>query len=185
MGLEDVKHDIIANAEQEAKKIVTKAKELVKKEFESAHQIVDSFEIDVQESLQKELATLEKRSAAHMQLTAKKIFLQKRRELLDTVVQETKQVIAALSVQEKKKIYRALFSKAKKQCTIGRIFCTKQDAVIVKRFFPHIKYTEMIGGIIVENNEGTLRIDYSFDSLLHNVQEKKLQNIANLLFSNK
>lgn len=185
MGLEDVKQDIIANAEQEAKKIVSMAKELVKKEFESAHQLIDSFETDVQDSLQKELDALEKRSAAHMQLTAKKIFLQKRRELLDAVLIETKQVIAALPVQEKKKIYKTLFSKAKKECTIGRIFCAKQDGAIVKGFFPNIKYTEMIGGIIVENNEGTLRIDYSFDSLLHNIQEKKLQNLANILFSNK
>lgn len=185
MGLEQVKQEILVHAEQEAKKILTAAKEQAKKEFEAAHQTIDAFETAVQDSLQKELETLEKRYAASMQLAAKKIFLQKRRALLDAVFQRAAEALVALPFAEKKKLYTTLFLEAKKQFTPGTIFCARQDMVLVKTIFPSVQERMILGGIIAANKDGTLLLDYSFDSVLSTLQEKKLHEVARLLFGGK
>ena len=40
----------------------------------------------------------------------------------------------------------------------------------------------MIGGIIAENGEKTIRVNYSFETLLESVKEAELQNISKILF---
>lgn len=182
MGLEHVKHEILTHAEQEAKKVVAAAKEQAKMDFETAHQTVDAFETEIQATLQKELDALERQYAAGMQLTAKKILLQKRREVLDAVFQQAAAALIALSNAEKKKLYSILFSQAKKQCTAGIVFCAKQDVSLVKTLCPSVQSIDIIGGIIVESKDSTVRFDYSFDSVLVELQEKKLQEVAQLLF---
>ncbi len=182
MGLEHVKHEIIEHAEREATKIVTHAKEQAKKDMEHAHTVVDAFETDMQAQLQKELEQLEKKYHASMKLFFKKILLQKRKEILQNIFQELQTTLSELPKSEKSKILAGLFAKAKKQCTVGKIYCAKQDIAIVRTLSSAVFEKPLIGGIIVENKNGEFLIDYSFDSMLSQFQEQKLQEVTAQLF---
>ena len=41
---------------------------------------------------------------------------------------------------------------------------------------------DIVGGIIAENQDETVRVDYSFDSMLQNMEENELQSINKILF---
>ena len=40
----------------------------------------------------------------------------------------------------------------------------------------------MLGGLIAENKEKTIRVDYRFETMLESIKEKELQGINKLLF---
>ena len=40
----------------------------------------------------------------------------------------------------------------------------------------------MTGGLIAENKDGTVRVDYSFDTMLQTIKENELQSINKVLF---
>lgn len=182
MALEHVKQEIIEHAEAEARKILADAKEQAKKDMDAAHRTLDAFDTELQESLQKELDALEKKYYASMKLASKKVLLLKQKELLDALFQELREHLAQLSKAEKTKIFASLFTAAKKQASIGKIYCAKQDVPLVKTLFSIAEAKEMVGGIIVENKDKTLLLDYSFDSIVASLQENKLQEVTALLF---
>ncbi|MEK6921897.1 MAG: V-type ATP synthase subunit E family protein [Nanoarchaeota archaeon] len=182
MALEQVKQEIIEHAEAEARKILANAKEHAKKEMDAAHSTLDVFDTELQESLQKELDALEKKYYASMKLASKKVLLQKQKELVDALFQELREHLAQLPKAEKTKIFASLFDAAKKQVSIGKIYCAKQDVPLVKTLFSTVEAKEIIGGIIVESKDRTLLFDYSFDSIVAALQENKLQEVTALLF---
>ncbi|MBI5073169.1 hypothetical protein HZA99_05090 [Candidatus Woesearchaeota archaeon] len=182
MSLEHVKKELKDHAEQEAHKLVAQAKELAKKEMDYAHEGVDAFETEIQAALQKELEVLERRYEAGMKLAAKKVLLEKRKQLLEETFAEAKETIRNLPKAEKTKMLSMLFDRAKKECTVGKVYCAKQDTAIVKTFASQVAEEAMLGGIIVENKEGTMRVDESFDAMMKDIQEKKLQKVAEILF---
>ncbi len=182
MGLDHVKKEIIDHAEEEARHIVGAAKEQAKKDIDAAHGIVDAFEAEVDATLKKELDALDKRYYASMQLLSKKILLQKKKELLEELFQEFSNDLVKMPKAERAKILRMLVDRAKKQCALGKIYCSQQDVSIVRGFFSAVQQKPLIGGIIAESKDGNYRFDYSFDTLLTNLQEKKLQEVYSLLF---
>ena len=182
MALEHVKQEIIENAEAEARKILADAKDHAKKEMDAAHRTLDAFDTELQESLQKELDGLEKKYYASMKLASKKVLLQKQKELVDALFQELREHLAQLPKTEKTKILASLYDASKKQVSIGKIYCAKQDVPLVKTLFSTVEAKEMVGGIIVENKDRTLLLDYSFDSIVALLQENKLQEVTALLF---
>ena len=184
MGLDHVKKEIIDHAEEEAHYIVGAAKEQVKKDTDASHGIADAFEAEVDAALKKELDALDKRYYASMQLLSKKVLLQKKKELLEELFQEFSASLAKMPKAEKTKILQTLVDRAKKQCAIGKIYCAAQDVSIVKGFFPAVEQKPLVGGIVAESKDGNYRFDYSFDTMLNQLQERKLQEVYALLFSN-
>lgn len=73
-----------------------------------------------------------------------------------------------------------LLEKAKNDIEVAKVYCNKNDASMVKGF--KAESAGIIGGIIAENNDGTVRVDYSFDALLQAIKENELQNINQILF---
>lgn len=182
MSLEHVKAEMKDYAEQQAHKFIANAKDLAKKEMEKSHELVDAFEEETQAVLQKELEMLEKKYEASMKLTAKKVLLEKRKQVIEETFTEIKQIIQNFPKAEKTKLLTMLFDRAKKECAVGKVYCAKQDVPIVRTFANQIVEEVMLGGIVVENKEGTMRLDESFDAMIHDLQEKKLQEIAAILF---
>lgn len=182
MSLEHVKQEIKDHAEEEARKIVAEAKERAKKEMESAHAAVDNFETETQATLQKELELMDRRYEAAMKLAAKKVSLEKRKQLLDETYEEAKEAIKNLQKAEKIKLLSMLFDRAKKQGSVGKVYGAKQDLPLIKALNQQVAEEAILGGLVVENKEGTIRIDYSFDAIIKELQEKKLQNVAEILF---
>ncbi len=183
MGLEQVKHEIIGHADAEVKRLLAEAKAQVKQELEGAHTCVDLFEAELHAGEEKESAALEKKYAASMKMQAKKILFQKRKEVLIALFAALRVELSKLPHTKRQKIMSILFQRAKDQCPVGTVYCAKQDFFFAKKLWNQSVATTILGGIIVENPSGTLRIDYSFDTLLQDIEEKKLQEVAKLLFS--
>ena len=69
---------------------------------------------------------------------------------------------------------------AKNDIEVAKIYCNKKDLKVLKDF--KAEAADITGGLIAENKEGTVRVDYSFDTMLQNIKENELQSINKVLF---
>jgi V/A-type H+/Na+-transporting ATPase subunit E len=182
MGLEQVKQEILDHAEEEAKRIVVDAKAHAKKDLAAAHDVVGAFEAEIEAQRIKELEALERKHIAAMKMHAKRILFEKRKEVLADVFAQLRQKVAKMPVAQRRLLLVKLFQHAKKQCTVGTVYCAKSDVSLVKKFAKNVQSTNIFGGIIAETKDRSVRIDYSFDSLLGDLEQKKLQEVAGILF---
>lgn len=185
MGLEKVKDEILDKAKKDAEQIIRKAKEeemLIIKEAEQ--KIKDMMEAAEQE-ISKLLETMKSKEMASIQLESKKMLLEAKKEAINQVFADVRKKFKALSNKKKEQYIKKLLDKAKTEINVKHIYCSKEDSKFVKDLLKsgvEVNEVAILGGIIVENEDKSMRVDYSYETLLNNVKEVYLQDIAKILF---
>jgi len=181
MGLEEVKEEIMNNARNGSNKIIGEAKKEADEIMSKARKRINDYKKKLEDDKETLIENLEKMKTAQARSEAKKLVLDKKKEIINTVFEKAKQRLLSLNDGEKKKYIQKLVEKAKNEIDAETVYCNEKD----KKFLNGLRCEEadIIGGIIVENKDKTIRIDYSFDTMLSNIKESSLQEIAKRLFS--
>lgn len=181
MGLEIVVKDIQEGARAEvsrikaegdakASEIITEAKELQKK------MLGDSLA-----KAEEDLQSLHQQVISSANLEVKRITLNKRKELLDTVYNQTVEKIKSMPASKKEDLLKAILNKYK--ASGARVYSSKESEETVKKL-TSISYAgniNSIGGVVLENEDGTVRLDFTYDSILKSVYERSLKQISDIL----
>jgi V/A-type H+-transporting ATPase subunit E len=114
-------------------------------------------------------------------LEVKRIRLNKRKELLDQVYNKMYESIKSMPASKAEKLLSALIEKNKADGV--RIYSNKNSETIVKKLssLSYAGNIDSIGGIVQENEDGTVRLDFTYDSILKNVYERSLKQISDIL----
>lgn len=181
MGLEVVLNDIAEGAKSEVSQINAEAKA-------TSEQIIEEARQTNRENLGKRLAGVEQDLEKQRQqvlssanLEVKRIQLNKRKELLDRVYQDTVESIKTLPADKNKEYLKNLIQKYESGGSV--IYSNKASEGIVRELST-LKYggnIDCIGGIVIENNDGTIRLDYTYDVILKSVYERSLKQISDIL----
>jgi V/A-type H+-transporting ATPase subunit E len=169
-GEKEIK-SIELESNQQAEQIIQiakkKSQELAKARHNEAKKLIENLRI-------------QERSIA--ELEAKKIRLNTEKEMLDATYQECLDALNSISHE---KAISSLLNKVKKEMPeAASIYSNKRDEAIV-RSISDLKYAgnvESIGGIIAENIDGTMRLDYRYETIASNVWNRSLKEIADKLF---
>lgn len=180
MGLEEVKEEILNSARSDSGKIIEEAKNEAQQILSKATKRVTEYKNKLKEDKKKLIENLEKMKIAQARSEAKKLILEKKKGIIDTVFEKSKQKLASLSDNEREKYIQKLIEKAKNEMEIVTVYCNKKDKKFLQDF--ECQETDIIGGVIVENKDRSIRIDYSFETMLDNVKEASLQEISKILF---
>jgi vacuolar-type H+-ATPase subunit E/Vma4 len=181
MTLESVKEELLHNAKIKAGQLIDQAKK------ESLHIIKnaeDSF-APKKQAFEDETTTLvlsiraREKSAANLE--AKKILFEEKKKKIDDVFAAAKQALTDLPANEREKLIKRLLEKAAAEMKIGTIYCSPQDKLFVSGYT--VKTLALSGGIIAENIDGTIRVDYSMDTMITGYREKRLNEVVHLLFN--
>jgi len=180
MGLEKVRQEILLKAKEGANKIKAEAAKQAEEILANAKEHSSKEREKAENSIKATLEEMEKRDLAAAELEMNKQLLNAKKDLIDKVTEEVKKQISSLSSEKRKAYLKKLMEKAKKELSVSRVYCNSQD----KSFFSGIDVVEqeMLGGLIAENNDQTIRVDYSFESLLDDAIENNLREIAETLF---
>ena len=181
MGLEEVKEGLRKEIEETAAKILKEADDEKARIMALAKEEVDSFKKESEAKTNAFIKTLEKKELASANLNAKKTSLNTKKEMIDTVFEETAKKLESLSETERKKIISNLIKKAGELIDVKIIYCNKKDKALVGKSFT-VKVGDMKGGVICENKDGSSRIDYTFETILEDIRENNLKDIAEKLF---
>ena len=181
MGLEAVKDEIIGNAKSREESLLAEAREESSKIMKEAEDKIEQFREKSDAEIKKIIDVLKKQELASAELENKKMILETKKQLIENVFAGAKKKLDGLS-KEKRGVYiKKLFEKAKKDLGVVNVYCNSKDLGFLKD--SNAKTADISGGLIAENKDGTISVDYSFETLVQSIKESELQSINKLLFS--
>ena len=180
MGLEAVKGEILANAKEQEEALLAEAKKEAERIMKEAEIKIASFREKTEAETKKFIETMKKQETASAELESKKMILEAKKDATEIVFEEARKTVEKLSAKKREAYIDKLLEKAKNDIEVAKVYCNKNDAKIVKGF--KAEPSDILGGLIAENADGTVRVDYSFDTLLQNIKENELQKISKILF---
>ena len=180
MGLEKVKDEVLNNANKEASRIREQADNEARRIVEESEEKINDYRKKVSDETKSIIKTIKNREKASAELELKKLSLEAKKDLIEQVFAGVKNKIEKLSQAKRKELIKKLVEKAKNEIDVKLIYCSQKDMRFVEGF--DAKEETIFGGIIAENADGSIRVDYSYDSLLQNLREKYLGDVAKILF---
>lgn len=182
MGLDIVVKDIIDNANEEVSKI--------KKETDSEiSQIINEAREEAKyimgESLAKaedDIKRMRQQELSSANLEVKRTILNSRKEMLEDVYNKAYDKISSLPESKNRELLKILIRD--NEINGGKIYSNAKSESLVKELstLEYAGNVDCIGGIIIENEEGNIRLDYTYDVILKNINEKFLKQTSDILF---
>jgi len=181
MGLEIVLNDITEGAKADVRRINEEAESvsdlIIGEARQASKEALGSRLAEVEEKLEQQRQQV--LSSANLEV--KRIVLNKRKALLDQVYDQALEQIKELSDGKNEKYLKALIDANEKEG--HRIYSNKKSEKIVKKL-SSLEYggnIDCIGGVVIENEDGTVRLDFTFDLILKSTYDKSLKSISDIL----
>jgi len=170
---EEKSNTIINEGKTEAQKILSQTNEKIQKSREKTIQKTSEI-----------VSSIERTEIASLKLLMKKQSLNSKKEVIDSVFAEAKKELQKLSEKEKEKILKKLLHKAKHEVEGKYFYCNSKDKTLVAKIsgLKPKGTIDCIGGFVLENEDGTIRSDQTFDLILEKVKERNISEISSKVF---
>lgn len=184
MALDKVVDNILGSADQEAEKRIQEAQKERARILQEADQKIDKKQKAEEKELQDALVRMRRQEMSSAELEAKKIVLNTRKEILNRTFAEMLKELSMMDPKEKSALYKKILADGKKVIHHPKVFCPKGEADLLTglRGCASLTETEMESGLILETEDGTVRLDFRFRTILESIWEKELKNVSNILF---
>ena len=180
MGLESVKEEILRQAKEQETAAIAEARREANKLTRETEKKIEEMKVKSEAETKKIIDVMKKQALASAELESKKMVLEAKKHVIDGVFTEIKRKLENLDEKKRESLIKALLEKTKKELDIEYVYCNKKDARFLKGINP--EPINIIGGVLAENKEKTIRVDYSFETLLENIKEAEMQSINKILF---
>lgn len=191
MGLEAVIEEIRGKGQNEADVIRKGAQSEVTKILESARDRVATINKSTEDEMERQTAHLISQDISAAHLVAKRELLNTQKSLLDEVYGMTLTKILAMPESFHKEAFRSLLLKAKQEILAGTVYCAEGHTELLKTLVSEDKEftgyklgdaAGIEGGVIIESDDGHLKIDYTYRTFLNAVWETGLKDASDILF---
>ncbi|AYK14538.1 MAG: V-type ATP synthase subunit E [Methanosarcina flavescens] len=182
MGLEIVVKDIQEGARAEVSRIKTEGDAKASEIINEAKEIQKKMLGDSLAKAEEDLQNLHQQVISSANLEVKRITLNKRKELLDKVYNQTVEKIKSMPASKKEELLKHILNKY--EASGARVYSSKESEEAVKKLtsLSYAGNIDCIGGVILENEDGTIRLDFTYDSILKDVYERSLKQISDILY---
>ncbi|TAL48193.1 hypothetical protein EPN87_01105 [archaeon] len=178
MALDNVVEDIVAQAEKESREIISEGEKEAKSILDNAKKQVKEETKEFDDETDRLIEEMEKTESSSTNTLLKRQVLKAKEHVIEELYSQVMQKISELKGAERKKLIEAMLDRAKEELgSISTIYCNEQD----KSFVNDAKVAD-INGIIAENKDGTIRVNYTFPVLLSRLKEETLNEIAKKIF---
>ncbi|MBI4150084.1 hypothetical protein HY488_01640 [Candidatus Woesearchaeota archaeon] len=184
MGLKEVKEEILNRAHKEAEAVLAEAKKEIDGSRQNAEAKAREYRDKAEEATKRLLETMERRELAQAEFDARKAILDKKKELIDKVIDNVKKHLANLSEKKREEYIHHLIEKAKKEIDVAIVYANPKDkrAVQMVKSIEFKPKDDLLGGIIAQTADGKISVDYSYEEIIADIQEKSLQELGKMLF---
>jgi len=183
MGLEKVIENIQKEGKEKIQSILQDAEKQTAQLLQTKQKIVDDTAQKKRAELEKQIALLKTQEESSVEIEVKKIRLNAEKDILTQTYQEC---LNALSDLPHEKILSFLLKKAKTELPeAAYVYSNTRDKPLIQSLTT-ISYGGTIdtkGGIIVENEERNLKLDYRYETIADQIWERSLKEIAKKLFA--
>lgn len=187
MSLEKLAEKIDSAAKAEAEIVINNAKEQAKEIIDSAKSEAKLMENDVMEKVEKEVSQLAVEIVASAkQANQKRVLIAKRSEL-DLTWKSIKELVGSGKLNGRKALLESIVKEADSEENKGMIMKPVNiDRSVLSKTGSSFKIgddVEGMGGFILESTDGSISLDYRFDSRLDSCWNENIQNVSEILFN--
>ena len=185
MTLDALANEIAAQAKAEAKSIIAAAKQQAKQIEDEAKVETSSLSSDMKARAERESAQLSVEVVASAKQANQKHLLIARREELDETWNSIRVSVASPDLKGRSDVLSALLAEASKsgEGMLLRPVSTDRKA-LEKGNFSLGDDVEGLGGFVLESKDGSIVLDYRFDSRLEEAWNANLGTVNKTLFGN-
>ncbi len=179
MGLEQVKSDILAEAEEKADEIVEEAKKEREQIVSEAEQEAEKIREQAEQEIEEKKESIRRKALSNARMKAKEEKLEAKQEKLDEVFSRFKQELVDLEDEERESYVESCLDQVGFE--VGKVIGGSEfeDAVDDQG---HDFEEDDVEGIIVVSEDGERRQDFSFDKIIEQYREEYRQEVADRLF---
>jgi len=186
MGLDRVVKDISDKAEAEGREILARAQSeaaAIKKDAEGEAKRIHEAEMVRADN---SIAKLRQRELSSAKLDIKKSKLNAEKDVLEDVRAELVKRISAMPKAKKVDILNKLINLARKDVPAGKIFTNAGDAELVKGSgYEYGGNIKCAGGVVVTSADGSVNLDYTFESIMDDVWNSSMKDVSDILFGSR
>jgi len=182
MTLDSVIQRIIDNGKKEASQIIEEAKlekeRIIREAKEEGEKVIKNQEEEARRISHRRRI----QEIARAELESKKTLLAARKEILDEVYNRA--LLRLSNLPKNEELLKALLKKNQNEVTHGRVFCSTKDEEMLRRLVGP-KFSGTInckGGFLIESEDGSRRVDCRFESILKDIWEDSIKEIAEMLW---
>jgi len=172
---------------EDAKKRVREIKRDMDTELKKIRQETDEILKAKEQEALKDVAQKEEeernRQEASREREARLAILKEKRDLLRETFENAATSLGNLSGKDREKILSRLWKKASDQITVKHVIAAKKDASFLRELTTVEQETDGYGGFVAVSDDGNVSIDLRFETLLQEVQDQKVKEVANILFA--
>ncbi len=180
MGLEAVKEEVIRNAKEQQSAILAEARREAAKIMKENEEKIGKIREKSEAEAKKSIESIKKQALSLAEMEAKKMLLDIKKQAIDCVFSEARKILESLDEKKREALLKSIIEKAKNEIEVRHVYCSNRDMKFLKGF--DVQPASMLGGLIAENSERTIRVDYSFEAMLEIIKEREMQSINKLLF---
>jgi V/A-type H+-transporting ATPase subunit E len=182
MGLETVVKDIMDAAQAEVSKLDSEADAEVALILDEAKQNAKRIMGERLAKAEDDIKKIRQQEISSANLEVKRTLLNARKEILEKVYVQAVETISEFSPEKNEELLKALISE--NETNGKKIYSNAESEEIVKKI-SSLEYAgniDCLGGVVIENEDGTIRLDYTYDVILKSVNERLLKQTSDILF---
>lgn len=177
MGLEEVKDEILQEAEQEADRKVSEAEEEAEEIVEEAEKKAEKIREEEKEKLEEEKESLRKQEVSNARMSAKEEKLRAREENLSKAFEKFRERLENLEEDERQDFVEQCLEKV--DFEVGKVIGNAEFEDAVDLDFEE---KEDISGVIAVSEDGTRRQSFTFDKIVEQYKDRYRKEVAETLF---
>ncbi len=183
MGLDEVRKQIIEEAEQQTRLLLQDAHTESARIMSEAERGIKQYEKELRANAEKLIVTAERKELAAAEFEGKRMLLDKKKEMINKVIEEAKKELKHLHAEQRKAAVTKLLNMAKQEIEVKKVYINERDISYIKEKGIVTKEREMLGGLIAETSDGKISVDFSFETLLDEIKQTHLQQLSGVLFN--
>lgn len=180
MGLEAVKEEILNSAKERANSIIADARKEANRILKEAEKKIEAIREKTDLETKKIMDAIKRQELSSAEFENKKMLLEAKKQVIDAVFAEVRGKLENLDDKRRESYTKKLLEKVKSDIEAEHVYCSKKDAKFIKGH--KVEPVDITGGLIAENKDKTIRVDYSFETLLQSIKDSELQGISKILF---
>ena len=186
MSLEKLAEKIDSAAKSEAEVVINNAKEQAKDIIDSAKNEAKEMENDVMDKMKKEVSQLAVEIVASAKQANQKRMLIAKRSELDSTWKSIRELVGSGKLNGRKVLLESIVKEADSAENKGMIMKPVNiDRSVLSKAGSSFKIgddIEGLGGFILESPDGSISLDFRFDSRLDSCWNENIKNVSKILF---
>ena len=179
MGLEEVKSDILKEAQQKSDEIIEQAESEKEEILEEANQEAEKIRDKKDQEIKQEKDALEKQELSNARMKSKQKKLKAKQKELDRAFEEFRDELEDLDEDERKAFLENVMEET--DFEVSKIMGNEEfnDAVDERK----VSFEEFDReGLVLVSEDGSMRRDFTFDRIVENFRSEYRKDIAGILF---